>query len=232
MKFEDVTLCILNRNDASSLALLLPELAEYNFDCVFALDGFSTDNSVQLLNEHGIHVYRQDTIGRGSAILQALNLCDTRYIIFLSSDGEEDPKDMPNIYHRLKSGSDLVIASRVLDSTSGFKSDHNVLYYHRKLFLNFITYLINKLFDGRLTDCWNGYRGMRTESALNLKFDAPNFLIEAQTTIRFLKAGLTVSEIPTIERRRFHGRSQNPVFKSGFGHLKLIFTEYFDRKDV
>lgn len=228
-KFNDITLCILNRNDGESLKKLIPETPLSVFAEVFAIDANSTDNSVDIFKMFGVPVFLQQTLGRGSAIVQALNICATKYIIFFSSDGEEDPNTLHLIAENLINGSDLVIASRLHKSNSGFKSDHNRLYIHRKIYLKFITFLINSLFGGNVLDCWNGFRGMEVSKAKLLNFDAKNFLIEAQTTIRFISAGHTITEVPTVERPRLHGSSQNPILSSGFGHLVLIFKEYLKR---
>jgi hypothetical protein len=228
--FSKHTLCILNRNDAAALELLLPELSGYVFADMYAIDGMSVDNSIDLFQKNNIVAHVQKSNGRGAAILQGLALCKTKYIIFFSSDGEEDPADLPIMANALTKGSDLVIASRLMGNGSGFKSDHNIHFYHRKLFLKFITFTINKLFNGNIIDCWNGFRGMDVSKAKALNLDAENFLIEAQITIRFLKMKGQIVEIPTKERKRLSGSSQNPVLISGFGHLKLIFNEIFRKK--
>ena len=110
---------------------------------------------------------------------------------------------------------------------SSFKSDHNYFYIHRKIFLFIISFMVKFLFGGDIKDCWNGYRGLNTKAANNLNLNESDFLLEAQMTIKFLKRGYIVKEVPTVERPRYFGESQNPIFLSGWGHIFLLIKEFF-----
>ena len=226
---ESFSLVILNRNDADSLDLVLKEVDLASFDFVLGLDGNSTDNSVEVFKKYGIECKSNVPGGRGGAIKYAINHLTSDFIIFLSSDGEENPAELLKMMNELRSGADLVIASRVGRNGSGFKSDHNILYIHRKLFLFFISKMIQVLFGGNVKDCWNGYRGLAVAKARSLDLDANDFLLEAQMTIRFLKRGFVVREVPTVERPRYFGVSQNPAISSGWGHLVLLYDEFFNK---
>lgn len=226
---KSFALVVLNRNDADSLDLVLGETDLTCFDRVLGLDGNSTDNSVEIFKKHGVECESNISGGRGGAIKYAINNLTNDFVIFLSSDGEENPAELPKMMFELRNGADLVIASRVGSNESGFKSDHNILYIHRKLFLLFISTMIQVLFGGKIKDCWNGYRGLAVAKARSLDLDANDFLLEAQMTIRFLKGGGVVREVPTAERPRYFGASQNPAISSGWGHLVLLFKEYLNR---
>lgn len=223
-------LVVLNKNDAKSLDLVLKETDLTMFDYVLGIDGNSTDNSSVIFKNHGVECLQNIPGGRGGAIKYAINNLEQDFIVFLSSDGEENPAELPNMIRELRSGADLVIASRVGRAGSGFKSDHNILYIHRKLFLYFISKMIQFLFGGNVQDCWNGYRGLAVSKAKSLDLDANDFLLEAQMTIRFLKKGFVVCEVPTVERPRYFGASQNPAISSGWGHLVLLYAEFFKKE--
>jgi len=227
---KNFSLVILNKNDASSLDLVLKETDLSGFDYVLGIDGNSTDNSVEVFKKYGIECKSNISGGRGGAIKYAINNLTNDYIIFLSSDGEENPEELSKMRDELRNGADLVIASRMSKNGSGFKSDHNIFYIHRKLFLLFISTAIQVLFGGKIKDCWNGYRGLDVAKARGLDLDANDFLLEAQMTIRFLKNNFVVKEVPTFERPRYFGESQNPAISSGWGHLVLLYNEFFDRK--
>ena len=62
----------------------------------------------------------------------------------------------------------------------------------------------------------------------NIKLTETNYLVEAETTIKFLK-GYIVREFPTIEYPRKYGNSSNSIINSGFGHLKLLLKEIIFR---
>ncbi|OZB48866.1 MAG: hypothetical protein B7X60_02895 [Polynucleobacter sp. 39-45-136] len=226
---NNFTLVILNKNDADSLELVIREIDFSLFDEIVGIDGDSQDRSIDVFNKYGIRCYQNIPGGRGGAIKYAINNINTNYIIFLSSDGEENPAELSIMRDELISGADLVIASRVLGNNSGFKSDHDIRYLHRKLFLVFISSLISILFGSKIKDSWNGYRGLNVLKARSINLDADNFLIEAQMTIRFLKNSFTIKEFPTTERPRYFGASQNPAIQSGWGHIVLLFNEFFKK---
>ena len=227
---ETVELVILNKNDAESLELVLSELDASCVDQVYAIDGGSADHSLDVFNRFGVQVVENVSGGRGGAIKYAIKSSKADWLIFLSSDGEENPADLPNFVKAFADGNDLVIASRMADGSSGFKSDHEIKYLHRKVFLWLISRSIMILFGGKIHDCWNGYRGMNVKKAKTLTLTANDFLLEAQLTIQFLKHKYKVCEFPTIERKRYFGGSQNPALVSGWGHIALLLTEFF-RKD-
>jgi hypothetical protein len=54
-------------------------------------------------------------------------------------------------------------------------------------------------------------------------------MVEAQQTIRFLKKGYRIVEFPTHEGARIAGQSSNPIFKSGWGHLAMLYDEKFGK---
>lgn len=227
---KSICLVVLNKNDADSLDLILKEIDFKLFDQVIGIDGNSVDHSRKIFKKHNIPFINIKFGGRGGAIRHAINTLNYDFLIFLSSDGEEDPADLIKIKKLLLKNNDLVIASR-MKKKSGFKSDYNFFYLHRKFFLYFITKMINFLFEGNIKDCWNGYRGLDTIKARDINLVQNDFLLEAEMTIKFLKRGYAVKEFSTIERVRYFGKSQNPALSSGWGHIVLLFKEYF-RKDL
>lgn len=223
-------LVILNKNESSSLSSVIDEIDRDLFEKIICYDGQSDDHSINILEEKNIPYIIYNKGGRGGSIRHSIKNLNYDFIVFLSSDGEENPSQLKEILNSLYQGNDLVIASRMMEENSGFKSDHNFFYIHRKLFLKFITFLINFLFKGRIKDCWNGYRGVRREAALKMDLKQNYFLLEAEMTIRALKNDFKISEVPTKERKRNHGKSQNPIISSGFMHLILILKEFIAKK--
>ena len=60
-----------------------------------------------------------------------------------------------------------------------------------------------------------------------MKIDAPGFVIEYQMSIRAMKSGLKVSEIPTYEGYRIGGESQAKSLPTGILFLKFLLKEFF-----
>ena len=194
------------------------------------MDGNSKDNSHRIAREIGLDILNFKTLSRGEAIVKCINDFKKKfdYIIFTSSDGEENYDDIYKFKKYFKSGADLVIASRLMPG-GFFKSDTDIRWLHRKIYLKIITFFINFLFDGNIKDCWNGFRGFRLSCFKNnnLIIREKKYLVEAETTIIFLKNKLRIFEFPTKEFPRKYGESSNSIFQSGIGHIILIFKKFF-----
>jgi hypothetical protein len=145
------------------------------------------------------------------------------YTIFLSSDGNEDPKDIPKFINFLDQDYDLVIASRL--ARDGRNKDDNKLFPIRKWALQAFSKIVNMAWKSNLTDVWNGYRAFRTEKLKSLPSTASGHLIELEQTIRSLKLGYRVAEFPTIEGDRVSGKTRNPLFRTGVKLTLLLLRE-------
>ena len=66
-----ILLCMLVRNERECLQIMLPKLPKpgAGYDQLVAVDGNSTDGTVELLTQWGIETLRQTRRGRGAAYL-------------------------------------------------------------------------------------------------------------------------------------------------------------------
>ena len=161
-------------------------------------------------------------IYRGDSIIECIKKFkdNFKFIIFTSSDGEENLDDILEFNDYFDKGADLVIAS--INIRGKFKSDSELKWLLETLFKN-VTFF--NFLQGKLYDCWNGFRGFKLKCFDNIQLKEKNYLVEAETTIKFLKRGYKVMEFPTVEYPRKFGKSSNSIISSGFGHLKLLVKE-------
>jgi glycosyltransferase involved in cell wall biosynthesis len=226
-----IALCILNKNEAPCLKLMLPMLPkpgpESGFDLMVAIDGNSTDGSPEILKQFGIPVVGQSALGRGQAFHTAFKNVEADAYIFFSPDGNEDYKDLPRFRKLLESGADLVIASRMMKGAFNEEDVH--LWRPRKWVNNAFNLLANLIFNRfrqpYISDSINGYRAI-TKSAVNkLKLDAPDYTIEYQMTMRAMRDGLNIKEFPTYEGQRLAGDTGAPSFPTGVKFIKRLISE-------
>ena len=95
-------LVVLNKNDAHSLNLVLNETNFKLFDSVLGIDGDSKDNSLEIFKKYSIPCVNRISGGRGGAIKFAIENISEDFVIFLSSDGEENPEDLIKIKALIK----------------------------------------------------------------------------------------------------------------------------------
>jgi glycosyltransferase involved in cell wall biosynthesis len=198
------TLVLLSYDERAALARLLPTVPRRLFDRIVAIDPGSTDGTLALYAEHGIEVVRQARPGRGHAFRLAAAIVDTERVVFLSADGNEDPRDLPRLLAYLDQGYDLVIAGRfVLRGAASDDSDDPLRV--RKWGTIAGSALVRLLWRSGVWDAVNGYRGFQLASLRRLRLDAPLHEVELQSTIRAAKLGMRITEFPTRERPRLGG---------------------------
>lgn len=226
-----IALCILNKNEAECLKIMLPRLPkpspESGFDQIVAIDGNSTDGSPALLAQYGIPVVGQSALGRGQAFHTAFSNVDVDAYIFFSPDGNEDVKDLPQFRKHLEAGADVVIASRMM---KGAFNEEDIHWFRPRKWVNKAFNLLANLFFRRshrpyVSDSINGYRAITRAAARQLELDAPDYTIEYQMTIRALHAGLRIAEFPTYEGQRVAGDTGAPSFPTGVKFIQRFIYE-------
>ncbi len=195
-------------------------------DECLVVDGGSTDGTVEFFKERGIRVIPQKIKGRGEAFRIAVREAKGNYLVFFSPDGNEDPNDIPKLLALLDEGYDMAIASRFLPSSRN-EEDH-FRFPWRAWANRVFTFIANIIWNKNInyiTDTINGYRAIKKEAFNKLNIDAPGFVIEYQMSIRAMKLGLKVIEIPSIEGQRIGGESTAKSLPTGFLFLRYLLRE-------
>ncbi|MCA1907975.1 MAG: glycosyltransferase family 2 protein [Magnetospirillum sp.] len=225
-----IALILLVRNELPCLKVVLPTIPapgpDSGFDMVVAVDGGSTDGSVEFLEAHGVAVVGQSKRGRGEAFHVAFDTIDADAYIFFSPDGNEAVSDLPRFRAALQDGADLVIASRMMKGAVN-EEDHLVFKW-RKWANNAFNLMANLAFRRSgpyVTDTINGYRAITRQAARQLRLDASDYTIEYQMTQRALKAGLRIVEFPTVEGQRVAGETQAHSIPTGLRFIKCFWRE-------
>jgi glycosyltransferase involved in cell wall biosynthesis len=220
------TLVILTLNEIEGITALFDKIPFHAVDECFVVDGGSTDGTVEFFRERGIRVIPQEIKGRGEAFRIAAREANGDNLVFFSPDGNEDPNDIPKLLYLLDQGYDMVIASRFL---SGSRNEEEDLRFPWRAWANRgFTFTANNIWNSNrnyITDTINGYRAIKKEALDKLNIDAPGFVIEYQMSIRAMKLGLKVIEIPTIEGERIGGESTAKSLPTGFLFLRYLLRE-------
>lgn len=225
-----ITLCILTRNERPCLDAVIPRIPppgpDAGFDEIVAIDGGSTDGTVEWFQEHGIRVVGQSRRGRGEAFLIAFAEIEADAYIFFSPDGNEDPADLPRFRPLLDAGNDIVIASRMC---AGARNEEDGQFLRLRKWANNVFNLAANLAFRRsgpyITDSINGYRAITRAAARKLGLDAPRHTIEYQMTIRAMRVGMRIVEFPTIEGPRVAGEIKARSIPTGLDFIGALWSE-------
>ncbi len=222
MKRTSTSLLIFTRNEIDGLRSIFNLIPFESVDESIAIDGHSTDGTVEFLQSKNIKVVSQTKLGRGNAAIEGVTHCSGEIVVFLSADGNENPADIPKLIGVMRD-SDIAVASRFMKGASSDDSDDPIRI--RKFGNRLVTALVNLLWGAHVTDSTNGLRAIRRTSWEKLAIDSPYHETEFQVTIRAAKLGMRISEIPTIEGRRVGGKRYASTRKMAWTFLKCLLRE-------
>lgn len=224
------TLVILTLNEIEGVKALFERIPFYAVDEYFVVDGGSKDGTIDFFESKDVRIIIQDIKGRGEAFRIAVKEAKGDCLVFFSPDGNEDPKDIPKLIDLLKS-CDMAIASRFFKGAQNEEDDS--LFPWRAWANRIFTLIANVIWNRKqyITDTINGYRAIKKDIFKNMNIDAQGFLVEYQMSIRAMKLGLKVLEIPTKEGKRIGGMSTARSLPTGLLFLKFLFFEIIKRKN-
>lgn len=183
-------------------------------DEVLVLDARSTDGTSQIARNLGATVVQDESHGKGAAIRQAIRIAHADILVFLDADGSHDPADIPRLLQPLLDDqADMVIGSRVEGGSDELLNLHHVF---RRVGSWIIRTSVNRRFGVRLTDIQNGFRAARLAVLRDLDLREDIFTIEQEMTIKALRRGYRVINVPAREYERKHGRSRISVPRHGW----------------
>jgi dolichol-phosphate mannosyltransferase len=221
----DVSAVIAAKQEAPSIADVIYRTCPYAGQ-VFVVVGQSTDGTRERAAESGATVLHDGGRGKGEALRRAIPLIRTPVTVFLDADGSHDPEDIPLLVQPiLADEADHVTASRLRGGSSELHGGFDE--FLRLAGSSFITACINRRFKTRLSDSQNGFRAVRTSVLRQLDLRENGTTIEQEMIIKTLRRGWRMTEVPSHEHPRAHGRSHIRVVRSapryGYSLVKYLF---------
>ncbi|MEK7858374.1 MAG: glycosyltransferase family 2 protein [Elusimicrobiota bacterium] len=217
---------LLTFNEIEAMPKIFDRIPRDCAEQLLAVDGGSKDGTVQYLESKGVKVLGQPRRGRGVAFQVAAEQVQADVLVFFSPDGNEDPADIPKLFAKAEEGYDVVIASRMM--TGAFNEEDVHWFRPRKWVNQTFTLVANLLWNQGpyVTDTINGFRAVRRDAFAKLGGGlADGFVIEYQMSIRAMKRGLKVFELPTYEGERLGGQSTAESWPTGVVFLKQLCRE-------
>ncbi len=219
-----VSVVIPTLNEAANLPHVFARLPFEDLFEVILVDGHSTDDTVAVARElfPAVRVVLQDSKGKGNALACGFAAARGDIIVMLDADGSTDPQEIPAYVDALYQGADFAKGSRF---TEGGDSDDITLL--RRQGNRFLNGTVNVLFGTRYSDLCYGYNAFWSDVRPTINVDCAGFEVETLINVRVAKAGLTVAEVPSVERERIHGVSKLRPIRDGLRVLRTILIERF-----
>jgi len=164
--------------------------------------------------------------GLGWAIREGIQLAKGNYVALLSADLETEPEAVDRMVKKIEeTGCDVVIGNRWLKG-GGFTNYNPV-----KFILNYgFQLLFRILYRTRIGDLTYGLKILRKEMADHIKWEGILHEICVETTVKPLKLGFKIEQVPTVWIGRKEGESKNTFLKN-FRYVKLALNVLFKDKN-
>jgi dolichol-phosphate mannosyltransferase len=197
-------------------------------DEVVVIDGHSDDETPDMAKIYGAEVLVQEGSGKGMALRTAFRLIDANILVIIDGDDTYDASEIDALILPIIQGqADMVIGSRLM----GKIEEGALTSFHRLGNLGFNA-LINLLNGSHFTDTQSGFRAIKGVWAKTLKLASTSFEIETEITIKALKHGLRIVDVPISYRKRVNTVSKLNGFRHGWRILKTIVKCSLEKNDA
>jgi dolichol-phosphate hexosyltransferase len=212
-----VSLVIPARNEERCIAEVIEKSLPF-VDEIVVVDGHSIDRTVEIAENYGVRVVKDNKRGKGEAIRVGAMSVAHPIVVFMDADGSHDPADIPSLVDPILEGrADLVVGSRATGGSDELHGDIDKLF--RMVGCDIILIGINKRWKQNLTESQNGFRAIRTDVIRSLNLKENITTIEQEMMMKALKRGFIVTEVPTHEYSRKYGQSSIKLHKVWFRYI-------------
>ena len=209
-------------NEAGSIDWVLDHMPP-GLDELVLVDGLSTDYTEAIVQHlrPGAVVVHQYNKGKGAALRAGFAAASKDIIVMIDADGSTDPREIPLFIDALKAGADFAKGSRHMPG--GGSVDFTPL--RRVGNIGFVA-LSNVLYGHRFTDLLYGYAAFWRSDLAALNLNAVGFEIETQLILNAAKAGMRITEVPSVELERRAGVSHLHTWSDGLRCLRTMIREH------
>lgn len=211
--------CLPTRNERDSIQLMIDSIRALKLP-LFISDEQSTDGTIAIAEKNNVKVFQRDGSGKGFGMRKAVEVARSLgydVLVTIDCDCTYPSEQIPALLEKIGAGAGMVIGVRNMKNIPPLHRLPNMAH----------TWAINLLyfrwFGNWLHDINSGMRAFRLDKIRPLK--SRGFDIEAEITIRAIKDGLRIGEIPIRYEKRV-GESKIRI-KDGFRILWCIVKERF-----
>lgn len=178
---------------------------------IIVVDDGSTDKTGEIAEDHNVCVlhYRKNR-GKGVALQQGFKKAQGDIIVTMDADGAHDPRDIGRLVLPILNGADMVIGSRFAAGQG--KDSTKRLHILGNILINFSIFLVT---GKKVTDSQTGFRAFKREVIQDIELDSSGYQVETEFTMKTLRNGNVIREVPIMIRRRKRGISHVNPFLDG-----------------
>lgn len=226
-----ISLCLLVWNELEGCRIDVPNLPRDAFDEIYAIDGGSTDGTVEYLESQGIAVYRQPKRGLNAAYIHAVEKSSCEALVVFFPKGTIATATLLEFRPLLEAGNELVIASRNIQGACN-EEDHH-LFRPRKWGVKALALTVALLWrrEGHLVqDVLHGYKGFTRAAFRRIQPLDHGLSIDLEMTARSYRLRIKRTEFPVTEVARPFGETRFKILPTAIKLSRYLWWE-LQRKD-
>lgn len=189
--FVDTCVLIPCLNEAKTIGGVIKGFHSELPGCkILIVNNNSTDNTVEESKLNGAIVVNESRKGKGYAVITGFDLINEDIILMVDGDGTYNPRDSREMVQAIRSGSDMVVATRRSVSEESFRRLHKSGNY-------WFSKLQSKTLHVEVEDTFSGYRAFSKNFINSFISGASGFEIEAALNVHAGMIGARVKNIPS-----------------------------------
>ncbi len=189
---------------------------------IIVVDDGSNDKTGLIASNYKVRVISNDqNRGKGYCLRKALQYAHGEIIVTIDSDGEHDPKEIPDLIEPLSNGTEIVAGSRFLGRNRQVTTRLNEVGNY------FFNLSIMSLTGKWVTDSQTGFRAIKRDVLQQLNLESDGYEIETEITIKALRNGFVFMEKPISCERRKYSVSKLKLISDGTKIFKTIIRSSF-----
>lgn len=222
------SLALVVWNELPGCEFDIPRLPTASFQEVYAIDGGSTDGTVEYLERRGIPVHRQRRKSLNAAYASAVEHSRCEAVVVFFPKGTIAPGIVDLLAQSLDEDFDLVIASR---NIAGARNEEDSkLLKPRKwgvLTLSLISSVLWRREGPRVHDVLHGVKGFTVDAYRQMKLSDTGVTIDLEMVVRSYRLRIPRVELPVSEQPRDFGATRFKIWATGKRLAFFVWSECF-----
>jgi hypothetical protein len=218
------SLCLIVWNEKLGCERDLPQFDFSEFDEVFAIDGGSTDGTIEVLQQHGVVVHHQVHRSLNAAYWQAVETTTCENIVVFFPKGTLDPSIVKQTKLLLLAGNEMVVASRLIEGARNEEDDR--LFRPRKWGIRALAIFAAMCWCRRrpiIRDVLHGVKGFTKHAFLVMNPSHKGVSIDLEMVVRAYRLRLPVCEFAVVETAG--GGSHFKILPTGIRLARFLLSE-------